>query len=263
VLSLAMPEITYVDMKFIAGATRIINQADYAFILLSHTDRDPEILTRFANSGLVDGFILMEVYLHDERVDALKNARIPFVLVGRCEDNTGLTYVDQDFEHVMEQCVTHLVEEGHRSIAFLHSEDSKYGFTVRTLREFRSACQRHGLKPITNPCKFSPEDGKSVMGALLDQHHEITAAIIGSDIPALGAVEAVEERGLKVPDTFSMISQEHSVISTLSSFAPSVIDIRADELTSQAALMLIDILEGRTVAQPQLLVQPRLIFNKG
>ncbi len=63
VLPLVMPEITRLEMKFIAGASNVISQAEYAFILLAHTDRSPEKLVQFAQSGLVDGFILMEVFI--------------------------------------------------------------------------------------------------------------------------------------------------------------------------------------------------------
>ena len=46
VLPFVAPEMTGVEMKFIAGAARIINQADYNFILLAHPDRNPDILLR-------------------------------------------------------------------------------------------------------------------------------------------------------------------------------------------------------------------------
>jgi DNA-binding LacI/PurR family transcriptional regulator len=262
VLSLTLPEITTTDMRFIAGATKVLNQADYTFILLAYPDRKPEKLLHFANSGLVDGFILLEVGMQDSRVDALKQSGVPFVLVGRCEDNEGITYVDQNFAHLFDQCVKHLAKEGHKSIAYLHSHDTEVGFTVRTKREFRAACERKGVESVTYPCELTPEAGKKTIDSLLDRHPNITAAIIWSDIPTLGVIEGLQARGIRSPEDFAIICQEHSVISTLSSFAPSIIDIRADELTSYAAQMLIDILEGKPVAQPQLLIPPKLILGE-
>jgi DNA-binding LacI/PurR family transcriptional regulator len=149
VLPLVAPEMTGLEMKFITGASRVINQADYAFILLAHSDRNPENLVRFAQSGLVDGFILMEVYMHDDRVDMLQREGIPFVLVGRCADNTGLHYVDIDIEVGMEQFVSHLGELGHRTVVYLHKDDPDYGFAVRALRGYISACRRHNVTPLT------------------------------------------------------------------------------------------------------------------
>lgn len=262
VLPLVAPEMTGLEMKFIAGASKVINQADYTFVLLAHSDLNPEKLLRFTQSGLVDGFILMEVYMQDDRVDMLRQEGIPFVLIGRCEDNSGLTYVDVDIRQVMESCFSHLTSIGHDSIAYLHRDDNEYGFSVRALHEYHSACQRFNTIPRLQPCSLSPEDGEAAMNTLLDRHPELTAAIVWSDIPTVGAVQAVQARGKNIPGDFSIICQEHSIISNLASFVPAILDIRADEMAAQAAQFMIDLLEGRPIAQPQLLFPPKLIFGE-
>ena len=262
VLPLVAPEMTGLEMKLIAGAASVINHADYNFILLAHADRDPENLVRFARSGLVDGFILLEVYMHDERVEFLQSEGIPFVLIGRCEDNTGLTYVDVDIEYGMEQNFSHLVALGHQSIAYLYKDDTDYGFSVRSLREYKAACQRHNLPPRIHPCALSPEDGESAMNTLLTQHPDISAAIIWSDIPTLGVVQAIHATGRNIPEDFSIICQEHSIISDLASFVPAIIDIRAGEMAAQAAKLMIDLLEERPIVQHEVLIPPKLILGE-
>lgn len=259
VLPLVAPEVTGLELKFIAGAAGVINQADYNFILLAHANRSPGNLMRFAQSGLVDGFILMEVYMHDDRVSFLQREEIPFVLLGRCEDNTGLAYVDVDIEHGMEQSFSHLKALGHRSIAYLYKDDNDYGFSVRALQEYRAACQRHNLTPRLQPCALSPEGGEAAMGALLAQHSDVSAAIIWSDIPTRGAVQAVQAAGRRIPEDFSIICQEHSIISDLASFVPAIIDIRAGEMAAQAAQMMIDLLEEKPLSRREVLIPPKLI----
>ena len=111
VLPLVADEMTGLELKFIAGASRTINQAEYSFILLAHPDRNPDNLLKFASSGLVDGFILMEVMLHDKRVEMLQKEGIPFVLIGRCEDNTGMSYVDVDIAQAMENSFQYLTSQ--------------------------------------------------------------------------------------------------------------------------------------------------------
>jgi Tat protein translocase TatC len=78
------------------GSTNVINAADYAFMMLTHPIHDVDSLQRFVASGLVDGFILMQVQLEDPRVRLLQRTRTPFVLVGRCADNDGVSFVDLD-----------------------------------------------------------------------------------------------------------------------------------------------------------------------
>lgn len=263
VLPLVAPEMTGLEMKLIAGAASVINQADYNFILLAHAGHNPDNLMRFARSGLVDGFILLEVYMHDARVEFLQSEGIPFVLIGRCEDNTGLAYVDVDIEHGMEQSFNHLNAMGHRSIAYLYRDENDYGFSVRALREYQAACQRHNVTPRLHPCALSPEDGEATMNALLTQHPDINAAIIWSDIPTLGAVQAVQASGRRIPEDFSIICQEHSIISDLASFSPAIIDIRAGEMAAQAAQLMIDLLEEKPIFQREVLIPPNLILGGG
>ena len=108
-----------------------MNQAGYAFVLLTQPDREGETLDPFFYSGLLDGVILFQVRRHDPRIEALKDAGLPFVLIGQTADNTGLAYVDIDIIAAMTWCVSHLAELGHRHIACLHQDDPEFGFGAR------------------------------------------------------------------------------------------------------------------------------------
>ena len=196
--------------------------------------------------------------MRDERVDMLQREEIPFVLIGRCEDNAGLTYVDVDINHAMAESFSHLISLGHQSVAYLYKDDKAYGFSVRALEAYQAVCQRYGIAPVLQACELSPEDGEAAMYDLLENHPETSAAIIWSDIPTLGAVQAVQSLGRSIPQDFSIVCQEHSIISDLASFVPAIIDIRAGEMAAQAAQFMIDILENRPISQPQLLFPPKL-----
>jgi DNA-binding LacI/PurR family transcriptional regulator len=261
VLPLVAPEITGLELKFIAGASRVINQANYSFVLLAHSDRNDQKLQQFASSGLIDGVILMEVNIHDERVELLQREGIPFVLIGRTADNTGLTYVDTDVAQAMEDCFQHLSAQGHTQIAYLHKDDPEYGIANRAINEYQAACARYQTPVLLQPCDLSSAGGESALNQLLNQHPETTAAIVWSDIPALGAVQALQNRGLQIPQDFGLICQEHSVISKLNSFAPTIIDIRAEEMAAQAAQFMIDLLEDRPIENSQMLFPPKLILE--
>jgi len=64
---------------------------------------DPNELRQFTQQGLVDGVILMEVRLNDERVNLLREIGFPFSMIGRCADTTGLGYADIDFERTTQE----------------------------------------------------------------------------------------------------------------------------------------------------------------
>jgi len=251
--------ITGLEMKFISGAASMINEAGYTFVLLAHTDRNPENLLRFAQNGVVDGFILMEVILRDDRVELLKQEGFPFVMVGRIEDSTGLNYIDMDIKAAIEICCQTFFERGHRSIAYLHMDDDQFGLVVRSIQEYHAACDRYKLKPILKPCLPTIEDGQAVMDDLFYEYPELNAVFIWNEVSALGAVQAIKSRGYRIPEDFSIISLETTVLSDLAPFTPDLIDIRAEEVASRAAKLLIAMLENQPVEQTQILIPPKII----
>lgn len=263
VLPLQSSEISGLEMKFISGAAKAINEADYTFVLVAHTGRNPENLLRFAQNGIVDGFILMEVLMQDERVELLKQERIPFVLVGRCADNTGLAYVDLDIQQAMDLCFQNFAARNHFSIAYLHKDDDQFGLAVRSIQEFHAACARYNLEHILKPCLPTIEDGQAVMDDLFARHPDLNAVFVWNEVSALGAVQSIKARGFRIPEDFSVISLETSVLSDLAPFTPDLIDIRPEEVASQAAQLLIAQLEGHQPGQQtQILIPPRIITGR-
>ena len=262
VFPLFAPHITGLEMKFITGAANIINQADYAFLLLTHPQPDSSHVKQFMQSGLVDGFILMQVHLTDPRVELLRQAALPFVLVGRCADNSGLTYVDLDINQAMTVCVDHLAGLGHQTIAYLHQDAPDFGFAARALHSFSVVCQQHQLTPISQPCTLSSASGAAAMQTVLEQHPETTAVIIWNDTAAWGAVQAAQAHGRRIPQELSLICFEFAAISNLLPFKPTVVDIHAEKIAAQAASMMIALLQNDwPLERSQVLLAPTLIIG--
>jgi DNA-binding LacI/PurR family transcriptional regulator len=261
VYPLYAPLITGLEMKFIANAANVINQANHAFLLLTHPERRPDNLQRFVQSGLLDGVILMQIRLHDPRVEVLQRSGVPFVLVGRCADNSGLAYVDADVDAAIAQCLDHLVGLGHRAIVLLHQNDPEFGFAARTLAAFTEGCQRHNLPILTRTCGMSVEAGQSAMEAMLGLHPEISAAIVWMDRAAWGAHEAAQVSGRRVPEDVSIVSIEMSLTAGFTPRSLTYVDIRAEEMASCAAHLLLDLLENHPLAERQMLVAPRFVLG--
>jgi DNA-binding LacI/PurR family transcriptional regulator len=262
VFPLYSPHIAGLEIKFIVGAANIINQADYAFFLLTHPHQNPDQLQRFAQSGIVDGFILMQVLLDDPRVEMLQKTGIPFVLVGRCADNTGLVYVDSDISSAMVNCVDHLAGLGHRTIAYLHQEEKHLRFSVRAQQAFSEICQQRSVTPLMQVCNLSSASGEAAMDALLNQHPDATAVIVWNDVAAWGAVQAIQRRGMHIPTDFSLITFDRSTITDMVPFKPTTVDIRPDEVASLAAKMLLKLLAQEKLDRPQVLIKPNFIIGE-
>jgi DNA-binding LacI/PurR family transcriptional regulator len=259
VFPLLAPEVAGLEVRFIASAAQVINRAGYAFTLMTHLDDNIGHLEQFAASGLAEGFLLMQVQMQDERAVYLNQRGIPFVLIGRCEENSGLYYVDCHIEQGIDRCVEQLVHFGHRQIAFLHQDDQAMGFSARAMRSFADACQRRSLESAYEPCDLNFASGEHAMARLLARRPETTAIIVWNDNAAAGAVEAALAHGLRIPADLSLICFNYSSISRLGSLQPTILDIRAEDVAAQAAHMLIRLLSGETLSETQVLIEPAFI----
>jgi transcriptional regulator with XRE-family HTH domain len=105
---------------FIVKAAFAAEAENYLFSLVAAPMTESRLLSLY-RSAQVEGVILMEIHMDDWRVELLKKYDYPFVMIGRCADNTGLSFVDLDFEAAIVIAVDHLVQLGHRHIAFFNS----------------------------------------------------------------------------------------------------------------------------------------------
>jgi len=243
VYPLYAPQIEGFEMRFISAAANTVAQAGYAFVLLTQIDRAADALVPFFYSGLLDGVILMHVQRHDPRIIALKDAELPFVLIGQSEEERGLAYVDIDIYAAMSESLSHLVGLGHRRIACLHHDEPEFGFS-HLLDGYRAHCAARGLSPLTQPCGLSTESGEQAMAALLAAHPETTGVIVWNDLAAWGAIQAATDAGRHVPADLSVVCVDQSNISNLVPFHPTLVDVRPAEVSRRAAELLLAILAG-------------------
>jgi len=196
--------------EFVASAAHAALEAGYRLVLWPFgTDQLAEIGT-LVRQGMADGVLVMEVRLHDERVDALVASGVPFTMIGRTADVEGLSYVDIDFAQTTDDAVAHLALLGHRHIGFLNhsraSADSGYAPTVRAADGYRDAMARRTLTPVEVLCDESPRAGRAAMAALLHRDPELTAVVTMNEIATFGATVELQDRGLRIPDDFSVLS---------------------------------------------------------
>ena len=87
------------DMEYMLGAASAARELGYHLLLWPTVDRDVEEVVALGQAGLLDGVILMEVRMQDERVALLRDAKVPFSLIGRTADeHEEPLFSDRDFE---------------------------------------------------------------------------------------------------------------------------------------------------------------------
>ena len=137
--------------EFITSAARAASAADHHLVVWP-VGNDGSELAALVGQKLVDGVLLMEVQLDDARVAALRELDIPFALIGRTRDVTGLHYVDIDFDASVQMAMDHLAELGHHRIVLVNGSQegesfASYGPYVRSEIAYRELCAQRGIEP--------------------------------------------------------------------------------------------------------------------
>jgi DNA-binding LacI/PurR family transcriptional regulator len=262
VLPMASSTLTDVEVRFMTNIAEVVNKHRYTFLTLTSPNVGAEDLRLIVQSGLVEGVVLMRIQVNDERVKLLRDAGVPFVMIGRTRDNKGLTYVDLDGESACQLAVNYLVELGHTQIAFICPEDLNFGFAYRLVRGYEKGCRKHNLLPLKSPAVPSDDAGYRAMQTLLNEHPALTGVIVWSDMVAVGAISALRDAGRDIPGDISVISFDRSEHLPLALSDLTIIDTRPEVVGVQAAEMLLDLLNEAPLAQTQILMPPRLINGK-
>ena len=81
------------EIEFVISASQAAYEHAYHLVLWSTEIRDADELRQLMEQGLVDGVIVMEVHEQDERIDLLRKIGLPFSMIGRTKDNSGINLV--------------------------------------------------------------------------------------------------------------------------------------------------------------------------
>jgi DNA-binding LacI/PurR family transcriptional regulator len=254
---------TELEFEFFVGASQAATKASFLFNLIVSPITEQMLLNLY-RSNQVDGVIVMEVHLDDRRVNALRENGYPFVLIGRCEDNTGLSTVDLDFETAILASVEHLYNLGHRYIGLtnLAGTQTGYGPSIRSLWGYQRACEQFQIEPIYREAKPTIDDLYRATDALLDEQPCLTAMISTHTGPMVGAIRAVQNRGLSVPGDFSIMGILSDQTAQFLSPPLTAISFPAQTMGSRAAQMLIRKLQEADYEDKQVLFKPRLVVRE-
>ncbi len=245
----------------VTGAAMSCEDAGYSLNLIVNSLSDNELLSIF-RSGQADGILLLETLTHDRRVQVLREHDLPFVMVGRCADNTGLSYVDIDIGKGVADAIQYLTALGHRQIGFITSapilREKEYGYATWALQGYEKACQQFGLPVLWRTVDLKNDHTESVVRSLLAEHPGMTAIIVPQEIGVPGLLKAIQASGLRVPEDLSIIAQFNDLMSELITPPLSTISFPAREMGYQAARILIGHMTGELMEPQQVLLRPEL-----
>ncbi|GAB4059088.1 LacI family DNA-binding transcriptional regulator [Catellatospora paridis] len=257
IIALAIPELNNPYFAELADAAiRAATKRGYT-LLLDYTDgdRDKELLVADGfRAQIIDGLILSAVHLNRDDI-ASRTSETPMVLVGEAIYHAPYDHVVIDNLAASREAMRHLIALGRRRIAFIgaHIEANRAPSLLR-LRGYTEALEAAGLPfdpdLTVTTSGFGRGDGAAGMRALLALAQPPDAVFAFNDLIALGAIRALHDHGLRVPDDVSVIGiddveEGRFSIPTLTTISPD------KEMIGRLAVeKLLDRIEGRPAGPP-------------
>lgn len=217
-------------------------QQGYDLIFASRNlrNRDMSYLEHFRHRA-VDGIVVICSDQMDQHVQELIQSTIPIVVVDM--DSTDCSVVFSDNLTGGELAVNHLHQLGHRLIAHIAGDTTTDAGSAR-IEGYKQAMGHLGLPIpdgyIVSGGFFSVEEGKQAMQELLALPERPTAVFVAGDQMAIGAIDAIHEVGLRIPEDLSVVGYDDIELAKF--ITPKLTTVRQDTDTigQHAANLLIE-----------------------
>jgi DNA-binding LacI/PurR family transcriptional regulator len=226
---------------------------------LQHSWSDGIILASYANiennSDREYIWSLAEIGTHKKRIPvvSLENILGP-----------SIDAVIVDNRKAAETAVKHLIDCGHKTIAHI-SAPTKFNIGELRLAGYRETLESNNIKfddKFVCEGDFSPKSGYKCMQELLSRNLKFTAVFVANDQMAIGAMRALHEASIKIPEEVAIIGLDNNFPSTLVTPSLSSVNIPKFEMGYQAVELLANRIENPNAVRSVRVLDTKLVIRK-
>jgi LacI family transcriptional regulator len=267
-VGLVLPDLMHSFFAEVAkGVARRLSPLGYHAVILN-TEEDGEMERRHVEILLtrkVDGLIIASAQHRGqiELFETLRRREVPYVLIDRVIDGVEANFVGTKDEDLGAMATTHLIEQGCQKIA--HIRGPQTGTGTGRLRGYRKALTKAGMKIRANHIvsgQYGDNTGYEAMRELLKTTPRPDGVFCYNDPVAAGAVKAVLEAGLRVPEDVAIIGAGNVHYSDLLRVPLSTIDQGSATIGETAAELLCACMEAKIPAErKRIFVPSRLVVR--
>ncbi len=255
--------------RVIRGAENAARQRGYSIILCDTAEQyelEEESVELLLKKRVV-GLLLTPVHEDIINLLKLKGQGVPFVLVARYLSKVVTNYVVSDDALGGYLATQHLIKKGHKKILHLGGLPSLSDAWDR-LAGYKRALLENGIAFDQNLVRtvstVTMDEAYSHMNTVLsDKKIDFTAIFCFSDYLAMGAVKAIQGRGLKIPADIAVVGYDDIEMASLLEIPLTTIRTPRYRLGKRAVEILIDhLLQEKDETPQQIMVEPSLVVRK-
>lgn len=247
-IGMVVPDIANLyQAQITRAAQEVLTESGYS-LLLSSTGGDAENARRQVHtmiSARTEGILYGDARLHDEVLAEIVASGTPVVLVNRVAEDAAVSAVIPDNDKGIRLAVQHLYDLGHRVIVDVSGpQDSSSGLDRRVA--FHDMADKLGLRGESAAAdRHTEAEGRRVTVEILNRVPDATGIVAANDRLALGAIDAINERGQRCPDDISVVGFNDMQYAERLTPALTTIHIPQEEMGRRIAEILLE-----TIANP-------------
>lgn len=250
--------------EIVRGAEDVANIYDYNVILCNSDfddEKEKEYL-RVLKEKMVDGVIYMSSSLQEETLDIINELDLTTVLVETKDKEESLPSVTIDNVKAMQEATNYLIDKGLKNIAFAGAKKGSMNAWGDRYIGYENALNDRGIKLDDNLVytkNLKVSTGYEAVEKFENSKKEYSAVVCASDEIAMGVINALRERGKKVPEDVSVIGFNDNAVSSV--FYPKITTIKQPsyDMGSVAMRMLIKMLNKKELDESQFILDYELI----
>jgi LacI family transcriptional regulator len=269
-LGIVIPDLMHsFFVEIIAGIEPVASSRGYGLLLCSSSE-DPDkerSELQMLRSRQVDGIVLASAHGSGitELLQQLTKQGTTLVMIDRDDHPSVKCHrVLTDDERVGQLATSHLVDLGRRAIA--HIGGPAIVHAKRREKGWRDALRAGGIKPSEEWIVrggFMESEGYRAMKRLLGVRPKIDAVFAANDPSAIGAMKAIWEAGLRVPDDVAVVGVGDIALGDLLRVPLTTVGWSRKDQGRHAAELLLNSLDEDSGAEPQrIIIPPRLIVRE-
>jgi len=214
-------------------------EAGFTFILLPARRSGAFPLDVLLESQQLDAAIVVDPVTSNDLIPTLRGAGLPVVTIGRYLGRVKTLSVDGVNTRTNRTAIRHLHDQGYRRHALISLREDRFSYIADIERGFREAVVEDGGRPLIERAdELTERSGYEATMELLNRRSPPDSIVASVDRQALGALAAVSELGLRVPEDIGVIGGGNSYLARAAIPSLTSIDVQP-ALQGAAAVSLI------------------------
>jgi LacI family transcriptional regulator len=267
-IGVIIPNLDYVLSRMVRGIDEVALEAGYT-VMVCQSDESfgREIVnTKRLLESLVDGFIVSvssetKVYEHIKKI---QNKNIPLVLFDRIINSIDAPKVRLDNVDGGIQATQHLIDQGYKKIAILAGPEN-LNISNKRMEGYLQTLKQNGFradKHLIIHCDFNQDYAYEATKELLTMKHRPDAIFTISDRMAIGAMLAIKEKGLNMPNDIGLVGFNNEPITGLVTPSISSVELFAFEMGKATAKLFIEMLHtDADMSGQEIVIKPKLFIR--